>query len=81
MVTNAKDKTLSHREIKSLFSVLIIQVMTTGNRDFLVSIFFRHRELKALFIFSSHRLTYLLYSSDRLINEINRNNKLLTIKE
>ena len=56
MVTNAKDKTLSHREIKSLFSVLIIQVMTTGNRDFLVSIFFRHRELKALFIFSSHHL-------------------------
>lgn len=71
-------KTKHYRtERPSSFSALI----NAESGDFLVSIFFRHRELKALFIFSSHRLTYLLYSSDRLINEINRNNKLLTIKE
>ena len=36
----------------SLFSALI----NAESGDFLVSIFFRHRELKALFIFSSHHL-------------------------
>lgn len=40
----------------SLFSALI----NAESGDFLVSIFFRHRELKALFIFSSHcPLVYL----------------------
>ncbi len=38
-------------ERPSSFSALI----NAESGDFLVSIFFRHRELKALFIFSSHR--------------------------
>lgn len=39
-------------ERPSSFSALI----NAESGDFLVSIFFRHRELKALFIFSSHHL-------------------------